>query len=119
MGTLEIKLSDRKYNLGTRYFDYLDMMSMFLLICVACSIATSNSHSPLGSDTSEDSMVASLKTAQNVDNSEVDLDGESNVLYLEQSLLPRSRSGWCCCYRNEHNYCMKNEKSLLPRSRSG
>merc|ERR1712043_82253 len=93
----------------TRYFDYLNMMSMFLLICVACSIATSNGHPPSwGSDISDDPMVASLRASQNIANNEVDLDADSNVQTIEQSLLPLSRT--LCCNRRTQRCCPKKNQ---------
>merc|ERR1712080_638330 len=82
MGTLELKLSDRKYKkkiLGTGYLANLNMMSIVLLLCVTCSIAlpTGNLHEDI--DLSKDSMIAPLTTSQHVDNHETNLDADSGL----------------------------------------
>merc|ERR1711894_758748 len=99
MGTLEIKLSDRKYNLDTRDLKMKSTMSMVLLLCVVCSIAISNGNVLRDIDLSEDPMDASLKTSLNVDNNDVDLDADSNVPYLEERgpMCCKDDDGWTIC----------------------
>merc|ERR1712179_475294 len=92
MGTLELKLFYRKYNinLDTRDLTLKTTMSMFLLFCVACSIVTSNGNLQRDIELSE--MVASLTASPNLANfALVDLDAISNVGNLKQNLLQ------CCC----------------------